>query len=107
VFIGNTLLFLQVVTYGEGYLTKRSNNNLVSKRLLTRITASNSLQYHQQDEKNEKQDSSTKIELQFEIECPRCSDTMTLYSSFDSLYYFCEVCDFYLYTHAKDTGQFR
>jgi hypothetical protein len=107
VFIANTLLFPQVVTYGEGYLTKRLNNNLVSKRLLTRITASNSLQYHQQDEKNEKQDSSTKIELQFEIECPRCSDTMTLYSSFDTLYYFCEVCDFYLYTHANDTGQFR
>ncbi len=106
-FIGNTLLFPQLVTYGEGYLTKKSNNNMVSKRLLTRITASNSLQYHQQDEKNEKQDSSTKIELQFEIECPRSSDTMTLYSSFDSLYYFCEVCDFYLYTQAKDTGQIR
>ena len=80
---------------------------MVSKRQLTRISASNSLQYHQQDEKNEKQDSSTKIEVQFEIECPRCSDTMTLYSSFDSLYYFCEVCDFYLYTHAKNTEQTR
>jgi hypothetical protein len=107
VFIGNSLLSPQVVTYGEGYLTKRSNNNMVSKRLLTRITASNSLQNHHQDEKNEKQDSSTKIEVQFEIECPRCSDTMTLYFSFDSLYYFCEVCDFYLYTQTKATGQIR
>ena len=71
---------------------------MVSKRLLTRISASNSFQYHQLDEKNEKQDNSTKIEVQFEIECPRCSDTMTLYSRFDSLYYFCQVCDFYLYT---------
>jgi hypothetical protein len=104
--IGNRLLFPQVVPYGEGYLTKRSTNNMVSRRLLTRISASNSLQYNQQDEKNEKQDSSIKIEVQFEIECPRCSDTMTLYSSFDSLYYFCEACDFYLYTRAKDTGQF-
>jgi len=77
-----------------------------SKKLLTRIRASNRLQYHQQDEKNEKQDTSTKTEVQFEIECPRCSDTMTLYSRFDSLYYFCEVCDFCLYTRAKDTGQF-
>jgi hypothetical protein len=101
VFIGKTLLFPQVVTYGEGYLTKRSNINMVSKRLITRITASNSLQYHRQDAKNEK------IELQFEIECPRCSDTMTLCSSFECLYYFCEVCDFCLYTQAKDPRQIR
>ncbi len=41
-------------------------------------------------------------ELQFEIECPRCFETMALYSSFESLYYFCEECNFHLYTHTKD-----
>jgi len=79
---------------------------MISKRSLTRINASNSLQSHQQDKKRENQNSNTETELQFEIECPGCSDTMTLCSGFDSLYYFCEECYFYLYTKAKDTGQF-
>ena len=35
-------------------------------------------------------------ELEYEIECPRCSDTMTLCSSFDHLYYSCEDCGFIL-----------
>jgi hypothetical protein len=39
--------------------------------------------------------------LEQEIECPRCHDSMTLYSDFDSLYYVCEECDFYLYTIKK------
>jgi hypothetical protein len=39
--------------------------------------------------------------IQNEIECPRCYDTMTLCSDFDSLYYVCESCDFYLYTIKK------
>jgi rubredoxin len=41
-------------------------------------------------------------ELQFEIECPRCFEIMALYSSFDSLYYFCEECNFHLYTNTKN-----
>ena len=39
--------------------------------------------------------------IENEIECPRCYDTMTLCSDFDSLYYVCEMCDFYLYTIKK------
>lgn len=36
--------------------------------------------------------------LENEIECPRCHDDMTLCSEFDNLYYFCEECDFCLFT---------
>lgn len=36
--------------------------------------------------------------IEHEIECPRCHDSMTLCSGFDSLYYVCEECDFCLYT---------
>lgn len=36
--------------------------------------------------------------IEHEIECPRCHDRMELCSDFDSLYYVCEECDFYLYT---------
>lgn len=39
--------------------------------------------------------------LEHEIECPRCRDSMILCSDFDSLYYFCEECDFCLYTIKK------
>jgi uncharacterized protein (DUF983 family) len=61
-------------------------------------------QYHKQ--KNEKKQfrGITSTELQFEIECPRCSEMMALCSSFDSLYYFCEACNFHLYTQTKNTG---
>lgn len=41
------------------------------------------------------------VALEHEIECPRCRDAMTLCSDFDSLYYFCEGCDFCLYTIKK------
>lgn len=30
--------------------------------------------------------------IQQEIECPRCSDIMTLSSDFDRLLYFCQEC---------------
>lgn len=36
-------------------------------------------------------------ELEYEIDCPRCKDVMILCSEFDSLYYLCYNCDFYLY----------
>ncbi len=75
---------------------------MVSKSLLTPINVKDSLQYHQQDRSGEKQSNSDiKTELQFEIECPRCFDIMTLSSSFDRLYYYCEGCDFYLYVQMK------
>ncbi len=31
-------------------------------------------------------------ELNFEIECPRCSDVMELFSEFDQLSYYCGSC---------------
>jgi uncharacterized protein (DUF983 family) len=31
-------------------------------------------------------------ELNFEIECPRCSDVMELFSEFDHLSYYCGNC---------------
>jgi hypothetical protein len=55
-----------------------------------------SLYCHQQNRKQAKQ-----TELQPEIECPRYYDTMTLNSDFDGLYYYCEQCDFRLYTQRK------
>jgi hypothetical protein len=36
--------------------------------------------------------------MEHEIECPRCHGSMALCSDFDNLYYFCEECDFCLYT---------
>ncbi|MDP8888687.1 MAG: hypothetical protein M3M89_03565 [Thermoproteota archaeon] len=39
--------------------------------------------------------------LEQEIECPRCHDSMMLYSDFDSLHYVCQECDFCLYTIKK------
>jgi hypothetical protein len=40
----------------------------------------------------------TYTDIEYEIECPRCYDTMILLSDFDSLYYSCEECGFLLYT---------
>jgi hypothetical protein len=44
--------------------------------------------------KAEKKNSNLDIEQ--EIECPRCHDIMTLSSQFDRLCYLCEECDFRL-----------
>lgn len=40
-------------------------------------------------------------ELEHEIECPRCSDMMTLCSDFDFLYYACDQCGFVLSNYRK------
>ncbi len=37
-----------------------------------------------------------KLELDVEIECPRCNEMMELHSKFDALVYFCESCSFLL-----------
>ena len=42
------------------------------------------------------------IDIEHEIECPRCYDVMTLLSDYDSLYYSCEDCGFILYTVKKN-----
>ena len=38
-------------------------------------------------------------QLNFEIECPRCSDVMELFSEFDHLSYYCESCQLELSVH--------
>ena len=38
-------------------------------------------------------------QLNFEIECPRCSDVMELFSEFDQLSYFCRSCRLELDVH--------
>jgi DNA-directed RNA polymerase subunit RPC12/RpoP len=40
---------------------------------------------------------SKQIEIEQEIECPRCHDMMILSSEFDRFGYFCEECSFLLY----------
>jgi hypothetical protein len=37
------------------------------------------------------------IEIEQEIECPRCHDIMILSSEFDRFGYFCDECSFLLY----------
>ena len=74
---------------------------MINKGLPPQIATSNGPHYHQQDKKKAKQYINTETELQFEIECPRCYDTMTLCSDFDCVYYFCEECNFYLYMQNK------
>jgi len=75
---------------------------MISKRLLTQITSKSLQVYERQDNVKENHKNDVKTELQFEIECPRCSDVMELCSGFDNLYYYCELCDFYLYTQTKE-----
>ena len=38
-------------------------------------------------------------QLDFEIECPRCKDTMELFSEFDYLSYYCDGCHLELTVH--------
>jgi hypothetical protein len=42
------------------------------------------------------------LEIDQEIECPRCYATMSLCSDFDSLFYSCDECSFILYTIKKN-----
>jgi hypothetical protein len=73
-----------------------SKKTVKRKGLIGQVNTSAGLQYSmgivQQNIYN------TKAELEFEIECPRCYDSMTLCSDFDGLYYFCEQCGFLLHT---------
>ena len=34
--------------------------------------------------------------IEYEIECPRCYNVMTLCSNFDTLFYSCEECDLFI-----------
>jgi DNA-directed RNA polymerase subunit RPC12/RpoP len=50
------------------------------------------LDLHEEEEQDESNDQITKS-MEQEIECPRCSDIMTLTSDFDKLLYLCQECD--------------
>jgi hypothetical protein len=39
------------------------------------------------------------LDIEHEIECPRCHDVMTLRSNYDQLCYLCEECNFPLYVN--------
>jgi hypothetical protein len=53
-----------------------------------------------QDQHNAEKEEETTIplvpEIDLEIECPRCYETMILSSDFDKLFYCCEECNFLL-----------
>jgi hypothetical protein len=49
----------------------------------------------QKEEEDENEDQITRS-IEQEIECPRCSDIMTLSSDFDKLGYNCQECDLLL-----------
>ena len=49
----------------------------------------------QKEEEDKNEDQITK-NIDQEIECPRCSDIMTLSSDFDKLGYICQECDLLL-----------
>jgi len=44
----------------------------------------------------EQKEEPTLPELDIEMECPRCNDTMELNSKFDTLVYSCDSCNFVL-----------
>jgi hypothetical protein len=65
----------------------------MSKKLLLKTEASS----HPPSEQSKTIDINNKnIEIENEIECPRCHDIMTLSSEFDRLCYFCDECSFSL-----------
>ena len=77
-----------------------SHNNLMSKsirknKLLIEVLKKpgQRSEYIPQTKEDKKNDN---LEVEQEIECPRCHDIMTLSSQFDRLCYLCEECDFRL-----------
>jgi hypothetical protein len=72
-----------------------SKKTVKRKGLLAQVNSSAGLQYRMSNV--EQNTYNTKTELEFEIECPRCYDNMTLCPD-DGLYYFCEDCGFLLHT---------
>jgi hypothetical protein len=82
-------------------LAMNNNNmrkNINSNSIVQQAKASEDKQIEQQ------KDDKIMQELEYEIECPRCYDIMTLSSQFDSLCYICDSCDFALFTIKKDSG---
>ena len=80
-------------------MQKNTLDDLIGMDNIEAETSVSSLQLEQQKHYQEQEKILTDMER--EIECPRCYDTMTLRSDFDSLYYSCDECGFILYTIKK------
>jgi hypothetical protein len=48
---------------------------------------------HEEEEQQDESNDQIIKSMEQEIECPRCSDIMTLTSDFDRLLYLCQECD--------------
>ncbi len=53
-------------------------------------------QYSEYVSQTKEEKKNNNLDLEQEIECPRCHNIMTLSSQFDRLCYLCEECDFHL-----------
>ena len=67
----------------------------LSLTMSTKLQSPGVDEHLQKEEENENEDLITK-NIDQEIECPRCSDHMTLSSDFDKLGYICQECDLLL-----------
>jgi hypothetical protein len=56
-----------------------------------------SLQNEKQADEDNKRERKMFLDLEQEIECPRCYDIMALSSDFDRLCYFCQECNLSLF----------
>jgi hypothetical protein len=57
----------------------------------------NPLQNEKQADEDNKGEKRMSLDLEQEIECPRCYDIMALSSDFDRLCYFCQECNLSLF----------
>jgi predicted RNA-binding Zn-ribbon protein involved in translation (DUF1610 family) len=73
---------------------------MVDAGLETSVETQNYIQLEGAGE-GQSQNQEIRTDIEHEIECPRCYDTMILLSDFDSLYYSCEECGFILYAVKK------
>jgi uncharacterized protein (DUF983 family) len=71
---------------------------MATGNLQTSVDTKNESTYIATSGEEQFQKKETYIDIEHEIECPRCYNTMTLLSDFDTLYYSCEECGFLLYT---------
>jgi len=64
-------------------------------KLLTEVQKEPS-QYSEYVSQTQEEKKISNLDLEQEIDCPRCHDIMMLSSQFDRLCYLCEECDFHL-----------
>ena len=64
-------------------------------KLLTEVQKEPS-QYSEYVSQTQEEKKISNLDLEQEIDCPRCHDIMTLSSQFDRLCYLCEECYFHL-----------